>query len=133
MPRDRAQKSRAVMEELMAACRLRPVFCHETGSSIHPRGLSMAMTDRSSYKIGIGSQSGSSMQSGLDTKVFLFLCAILSQQVRDVFSFLDFTTSVPNFCKRQRCHAFIIFCINVSTVFQQPFNGLKCSLLSREM
>ena len=64
MPRDRAQKSRAAMDELMAACRLCPVFCHETGRSIHPRGLSMAMTDRSSYRIGIGSQSGSSMKLG---------------------------------------------------------------------
>jgi hypothetical protein len=29
--------------------------------------LSIAMTDRSSYKIGIGSQSGSSMKLGLGT------------------------------------------------------------------
>ena len=49
----------------MAACKLRDVFCHATGASIHPRGLSMAMAARSSYKIGIGSQSGSSMKLGL--------------------------------------------------------------------
>ena len=49
----------------MAACKLRDVFCHATGASIQPRGLSIAMTARSSYKIGIGSQSGSSMQLGL--------------------------------------------------------------------
>jgi hypothetical protein len=52
------------MDELMAVWRLRPVFCHETGRSIHPRGLSTAMTDRSSYKIGIGSQSGNPMKFG---------------------------------------------------------------------
>src|ERR1700690_2579173 len=34
-------------------------------ASVHPRSLSTAMTDRSSYKIGIGSHSGSSMQLGL--------------------------------------------------------------------
>jgi hypothetical protein len=35
------------------------------GGRSKSRGLSMAMTDRSSYKIGIGSQSGSSMKLGL--------------------------------------------------------------------
>ena len=49
----------------MAACKLRDVFCHATGASIQPRGLSIAMTARSSYKIGIGSQSGNSMKLGL--------------------------------------------------------------------
>jgi hypothetical protein len=32
----------------MAACKLRAVFCHDTGISIQPRGLSTASTDRSS-------------------------------------------------------------------------------------
>jgi hypothetical protein len=53
------------MEDSMAACKLRDVFCHATGASIQPRGLSMAMTARSSYKIGIGSQCGNSMELGL--------------------------------------------------------------------
>ena len=80
------------------------------------------------------SRPGSSMELRFGPqKIFLFFCAKLSEQIRDVFSFFDFTTSAPDFCKRQRCHAFIIFCINVSAIFQQPFNGLKCSLLSREM
>jgi hypothetical protein len=55
----------------MAACKLRDVFCHATGASIQPRGLSIAMTARSSYKIGIGSQSGSSMELGLAINILI--------------------------------------------------------------
>jgi len=41
------------------------VRCHVCGTSIQPGGLSTAMTVRSSYKIRIGLQSGSSMELGL--------------------------------------------------------------------
>jgi hypothetical protein len=37
---------------------------HESGTSIQPRGLSIAMTERSSKMMGIGSQPGSSMKLG---------------------------------------------------------------------
>jgi hypothetical protein len=39
---------------------------HESGTSIQPRGLSIASTERSSKMMGIGSQPGSSMKLGLD-------------------------------------------------------------------
>jgi hypothetical protein len=38
-------------------------FCHP--GKHQPHGLSIALTDRSSYKIGIGSHSGSSIEFGL--------------------------------------------------------------------
>src|SRR6266704_2710078 len=66
-PRERAQKSPAAIEETRAACKLRWVFCHENGTSIQPRGLSMASTERSSKRIEIGSTPGSSMKFGLAT------------------------------------------------------------------
>ena len=47
-PLDRAQKSPAAIDDTSAACKFRSVFCHENGTSIHPRGLSIAITDRSS-------------------------------------------------------------------------------------
>ena len=50
-----------------AAWRLRLVRCHERGTSIQPAGLSMANTDRSSYRIGIVSPVGSWMQFGFAT------------------------------------------------------------------
>src|SRR5438477_3909106 len=51
-PRDRAQKSPAPMDDTRAACKFQFVFCHECGTSIQPRGLSIAITERSSYRIG---------------------------------------------------------------------------------
>src|SRR5882762_1372708 len=55
------------MDETMAACKLRLVFCHECGTSIQPGGLSMAMMDRSSWRIGMSVPSASSMQLGFGT------------------------------------------------------------------
>src|SRR5476651_2716560 len=53
------------MDDVMAACRLRDVRCHVCGTSIQPGGLSTAMTVRSSCRMRIGLQSGSSMELGL--------------------------------------------------------------------
>jgi len=39
-------------------------WAKQTNAVSATSGLSMAMTDRSSYKIGIGSQSGKSMKFG---------------------------------------------------------------------
>jgi hypothetical protein len=41
------------------------VLRHESGTSIQPRGLSIASTDLSSKMMEIGSQPGSSMKLGL--------------------------------------------------------------------
>ena len=51
----------------MAACRFQFVFCHECGTSIQPRGLSIANTERSSKRIGIGATQGRSMKLGFAT------------------------------------------------------------------
>jgi hypothetical protein len=42
-PLDRAQKSPAAIDDTSAACKFQSVFCHENGTSIHPRGLSIAI------------------------------------------------------------------------------------------
>ena len=53
------------MDESIAVCKFQFVLRHESGTSIQPRGLSIAMTERSSKMMGIASQPGSSMKFGL--------------------------------------------------------------------
>ena len=53
------------MDESIAVCKFQFVLRHESGTSIQPRGLSIASTERSSKMMGIGSQPGSSMKLGL--------------------------------------------------------------------
>ena len=65
--RARAQKSRASIEEAIANGRFRLVLSQLYGTSIQPAGLSMAITARSSYKIGMCVPSESSMFCGLGT------------------------------------------------------------------
>ena len=42
------REHRRLIEETSAACKFQFVFCHENGTSIQPRGLSIASTARSS-------------------------------------------------------------------------------------
>jgi hypothetical protein len=52
------------MDESIAVCKFQFVLRHESGTSIQPRGLSIASTERSSKMMGIKSQPGSSMKLG---------------------------------------------------------------------
>src|ERR1039458_7302974 len=60
-------------------------------------GLSTAMTDRSSYKIGIGSQPGSSMKLGLAIHV------MVAADVNRLKQFKEYASQFPWLNNHSRC------------------------------
>src|ERR1039457_6974546 len=85
------------MDESIAVCKFQFVLRHESGTSIQPRGLSIAITERSSKMMGIGSQRGSSMKWGLAIR------AIITAEVNRLKLFSpDQNPAAPAECLRPR-------------------------------